>query len=126
MGNSEVEDNEYICVCHGDTWITYQALLEHQVSHYSYKLRILQEKQDSLIRIMKCSPTHIRHFIDIDQALERRENRLHREENRLKREAHKIQLLRLQVQRDQQAVNKKKQELRDLERRYGCIALPDE
>ena len=126
MSENITENTQITCVCHGDLWVSYTALLEHQVSHYSFQLRKVEEHYSMLMRMCKRNSDDIMTAFDIQKNLDQREAAICKREQEIRDGWRRLQLLRLMQQREQRRINQKKRELRELESRFGVIALPDE
>ena len=103
----EVDQDSCVCICHGDEWVSYQALLEHQVQHYAEQFRGA---------MAQCLVLHTR--LNEDEGARRERRRLLRRERRLERMSQKLERLKVVLHLRQIRL---REEQRDLEQRERML-----
>ena len=104
-------EDSHTCICHGDQWRDYTALLEHQVHHFASEHRIISTNY-ALLYDMVRHPEEllrgVRSMIEEKEKQEKENKNLHRKEQELKH-------LQAQLEREARRLQQKEVDLRILE-----------
>ena len=102
----EVDQDSCTCICHGDEWVSYQALLEHQVQHFAEQFRGA---------MAQCLVLHTR--LNEDEGFRRERRRLLKKERRLERLSQRLERLKLVLHIRQIRLREEQKDMIQRERR---------